>query len=423
MAESEYYFRENWCKLRTCCPCKPPQKTLFRLDFPPLLSQLSSTYPSLNQLEKEAETIARILDRAATAAAADNNNKTPRKDGEVAATIPDSTSASAPTDRPGVTATAAVGAVRVPGAFSEEPELRRRAVAAARKLTPEEERRLRAGEVQRAVSSRDVAGGVGGGQATTAGVAAAGAEPSPANGSDGVAGTGAVAAPSLAPDAAAVERSGSATCCPKLGGQPTACEPAARKIGSSLGLGGGCSSSAPPPRRRPVKVAPAVLALLTKQHTARAIAVAGAGESTEVRAKGEGSAAPAPFAVGASATGSECPSAETSSAGVAASAAVPVAASAKPMSKTLAALLARRADRPPPSGPARCGGGGDGDENEARKKATPPPLGFLGELKARAAAAAEGTGTRTGPERGGKAALPTGGSFLDELKAKTARIS
>ncbi|CAM9529459.1 unnamed protein product [Ectocarpus fasciculatus] len=300
---------------------------------------LSSTYPSLNQLEAEAESIAGILDRAATATA-DNSSETPSKGGKVAATIPDSTSASDPTDRPGIAATAAVGAVRVPGAFSEEPELRRRAVAAARKLTPEEERRLRAGEVQRAVSSRDVAGGGGGGggQVATAGAAAAGAEPSPATGSGG--------------------------------------------------------------------------------HSARAIAAAGAGESAGARPKGEGSAAPAPFAV-AAAAGSERPSAETSSAEVAAAAAaVPVAPSAKPMSKTLAALLARRADRPPSSGPA----GGDGDGNEARKKATSPPLGFLGELKARAATAAEGAGT--GPEREGKAALPTGGgSFLDELKARTARLS
>ncbi|CAM9400740.1 unnamed protein product [Ectocarpus sp. 6 AP-2014] len=297
---------------------------------------LSSAYPSLTQLEAEAESIAGILDRAATAAA-DNNEKTPSKDGENAATIPDSTSASAPTDRPGVAATAAVGAVRVPGAFSAEPELRRRAVAAARKLTPEEERRLRTGEVQRAVSARDVAGGVGGGQATTSGAAAAAAEPSAATGGGGVAGKG-------------------------------------------------------------------------------------AGESAEARPKGKGSGAPGPFAVAAAAAaGPECPSAETSSAGAGAAAvAVPVAPSAKPMSKTLAALLARRADGPPPSGP---GGGGacDGDENEARKKATSPPLGFLGELKARAAAAAEGAGA--GPEREGKAALPTGGSFLDELKARTARIS
>ncbi|CAM9901891.1 unnamed protein product, partial [Ectocarpus sp. 4 AP-2014] len=288
---------------------------------------LSSTYPSLTQLEAEAESIAGILDRAATAAAAGNNGITPPKDGEIAATIPDSTSASAPTDRPSVAATAAVGVVRVPGAFSAEPELRRRAVAAARKLTPEEERRLRAGEVQRAVSSRDVVGGVGGGQATITGPAVAVAELSSATGSGGVAGTG-------------------------------------------------------------------------------------AGKSAEARPKGKGSAAPAPFAVAASAAGSECQSAETSSAG--AGAVVPVALSAKPMSKTLAALLARRADRPTPSGPA-AGGGCDGDDNEARKKATSPPLGFLGELKARAAAA--------GPEREGKAALPTGGSFLDELKARTARIS
>lgn len=311
----------------------------------------------------------------------------------------------------------------MPGAFSAEPELRRRAVAAARKLTPEEECRLRAGEVQRAVSSRDVAGGVGGGQATITGPAVAVAEPSPATGSGGVAGTGAAAAPSLDPGATTVERSGSAACCPDLGGQPTACEPAARKMGSSLELAGGCHSHAPPPPRRPVKVAPAVLALLTKQHSAHAIAAAGAGESAEARPKGKGSVAPAPFAVAATAAGSERPSAETSSAGAAA--AVPVAPSAKPMSKTLAALLARRADRPPPSGPAAGGGGdGDGDENEARKKATSPPLGFLGELKARAAAAAvaaEGAGTV--PEREEKAALPTGGSFLDELKARTARIS
>ncbi|CBJ30834.1 conserved unknown protein [Ectocarpus siliculosus] len=298
---------------------------------------LSSAYPPLTQLEAEAESIAGILDRAATADA-DNNEKTPSKGGEIAATIPDSTSASAPIDRPGVAATATVGAVRVPGAFSAEPELRRRAVAAARKLTPEEERRLRTGEVQRAVSARDVAGGVGGGQATTSGAAAAVAEPSPATGGGGVAGTG-------------------------------------------------------------------------------------AGESAEARPKGKGSAAPGPFAVAAAAAaGPECPSAETSSAGAGAAAvAVPVAPSAKPMSKTLAALLARRADRPPPSGPAG-GGGCDGDENEARKKATSPPLGFLGELKARAAAAAA-KGAGAGPEREGKAALPTGGSFLDELKARTARIS
>ncbi|CAB1103109.1 unnamed protein product [Ectocarpus sp. CCAP 1310/34] len=378
---------------------------------------LSSTYPSLTQLEAEAEAIAGILDRAATAAA-DNNGKTPPKDGEIAVTIQDSTSASDQTDRPGVAATAEVGAVRVPGAFSAEPELRRRAVAAARKLTPEEERRIRSGEVQRAVASRDVAGGVGGGQATITGPAVA--EPSPATGSGGVAGTGAAAAPSLDPVAAAVERSGPAACCPELGAQANACEPAARKMGSSLELAGGCDSHAPPPPRRPVKVAPAVLALLTKQHSARATAAAGARESLEARPKGKGSAAPAPFAAAASAAGSECPSAEIPSAG--ARAAVPVAPSAKPMSKTLAALLARRADRPTPSGPA-AGGGFDGDENEARKKATCPPLGFLGELKARAAAAAAAEGAGAGPEREGKAALPTGGSFLDELKAKTARIS
>ncbi|CAN0576412.1 unnamed protein product, partial [Ectocarpus sp. 12 AP-2014] len=134
------------------------------------------------------------------------------------------------------------------------------------------------------------------------------------------------------------ERSGSAACCPELGGQPAACRPAASKMGSSLALAGGSDSGALPPPRRPVKVAPAVLALLTKQHSARAIAAAGAGESAEARPKEKESAAPAPFAVEASAVGSERPSAETSSAG--AGAAVPVAPSAKPMSKTLAALLA-----------------------------------------------------------------------------------
>ncbi|CAM9369283.1 unnamed protein product, partial [Scytosiphon promiscuus] len=283
---------------------------------------LSSTFPSLEQLESEAESIARIVGRA-TIAKANNGDCNSTDDSN---------------------AIASNKSIPVPGAFSEEPELRRRAAAAAKKLTPEEERRLRASEVQRAVSSRGDAVGVVPGD----GGGSSGAVPE--------AGTSGV-------DAAAAD-----------------------------------DASAPAPRR-PVKVAPGVLALLTKQHSARAAAAPSSGVSAPSRAA-DGSAVCVPTAP----------------------------APAKPMSKSLAALLARRAGNPPAGSavvPSTNGeiSGGDGGGGGASKKAGPSSLGFLGELKARAAA--KNGGASAVVDRKGMAApfAKGGGSFLEELKARTARMS
>ncbi len=393
---------------------------LVRVSSPP--PQVSSTYPSLAQLESEAESIAQIRSHAAAAAADDDDGATG------GATTPDD---------PEV-------AVRIPGAFSEDPELRRRAEAAAKKLTPEEERRLRASEVRRAVGSRDSAEPSGGGGVTAAPAAVdtrAGA--ADGSGSSDVTVTEAAPSPPQNDEQRAAADDGTGA-----GGMPAAAmasepEPTADPVPD-----GRVGDGAPPPRR-PVKIAPGVLALLTKQHSARAAATAagggggGVGAVKEAGLGTEGSAAAAPLATPAAAAAAAATAAVASgSADLRAPTAPPVprelppapqapaARPTKPISKSLAALLARKMGGPP-SEP------GSGEEVAGRKM-PPPSLGFLGELKARAAeksggvpapppaphppalpAAARGGGG----EREGRLPLARGASFLDELKAKTERLS
>lgn len=370
------------------------------------------------------QSIAQILGRAATTAAAGDNNNTDSN-----ATSGESSSEVVTVGGPAKTLSTAVC---VPGAFSEEPELHRRSVAAAKKLSPEEERRLRASEVQRAVSARDA--GPSGGSAAGATAAAA----------TGVAGAG--AADGGGDSGAALDQSGSSTTAvtettlsaeqqmPEVEVGPAATGTASVAVAVAVAPGlDKCVDGAPPPRR-PVKVAPGVLALLTKQYSARAVAAGGGGGGGS-GASGKSKASTKTKTSEGTAGPDICPPAvapATTEATVASTA-------AKPISKSLAALLARKRDNdgPPP---------GRGSPDDAcsdvqggvciGQKAASPPLGFLGELKAKAAARNACPGSSPSPSPSplppypklaapAPVVMPRGerGSFLDELKARAARIS
>lgn len=388
--------------------------------------------------------IAQILGRAATTAASGDSHKTT---GHSSAATEDPSSpdsrpaAPSNTDTDTKTSTNSnsnTSAVRVPGAFSEEPELRRRSVAAARKLSPEEERRLRASEVQRAVSFRDA--GSSGGSAAAATATTPAAATVVAEGS--VDQPGSTTAIETTPTSVQVEveqeRAAAEAGPAATGGATPVAAPTA-----VVPRTGECLDGAPPPRR-PVKVAPGVLALLTKQYSARAMAAQGGGgrrigATAETKAEttsGEGTeradifqpvAAPSPAAT-------EGTSVKPT----------PAAQPAKPISKSLAALIAQKngnvaplPGRGSPDGPCSDAVEGAGGGVGIGRKAASPALGFLDELKAKAA-----TSTRSGcpalsssssslpplplrlplPPASG-APVPGAGSFLDELKARAARIS
>lgn len=376
--------------------------------------QLSASYPSLVQLESEAESIAKVVGRAQ--ADIDVGDR-----GEVSPAV--------------VSAASDITAVRVPGAFSSQPELRRRAAATAKKLTPEEERLLRASEVQRAVSSRDALAGAAtaaaaptGGGCGTSGVSAVVSALSHQGGQSGGRYTQEVVVAPGTGEASSLERA------------------AVAASGEDRRGYGGCVAHRAVSR---VKAAPGVLAFLTKEYSARSVA-----QAREVNKKGVVRDAPEAATVSGGTGLIEknekvsaditVTAAEGSTNGAIATTLLPLPPlpPSKPISKSLAALLARA---PRGTGGGIIGGTGVssvGDRGSG--KAVSPSLGFLDELKARAAAkkgsspASEssannaGGGTRApgkggGGGRGISAGVVRSGvggmSFLDELKARNSGLS
>ena len=476
--------------------CPPPLLPSFPLSLPPFrppslppaFSQLSSTYPSLPQLESEAELIAEVYSRNDSV-----NNGTPREAQRDIVNPKGSanSSATASGNSGGAAAGRSVCLVRVPGAFSPEPELRRRAVAAAKKLTPEEERRLRASEVQNAVSKRGEQSSASGFRempgAAAADAAGADDETAAPMAQRGDAGEISLSAPSSAYDL--LQREGEA-------GRGGAAEMSSTEAGAEVEAGKGAGVELAPgdngdggrngsgeaagenackagePRRRRVKVAPGVLAFLTKEYSDRA-----ATGTASVVAKGSVGLSPsvtAPTPPGCSPLGGP-----GGSGGMPPPPPLPCPPAAKkPISKSLAALLAMKCNESG-EGLASGGGGVTGGGGGNRAASASPP-GFLDELKARAKAkdgrrsgtrvdggdesrtgrgggrgggvgqqvlaggdggtVRGGVSTSGGSEQvsararfgGGLARVPVQGatakagggvSFLDELRARTARIS
>ena len=392
-------------------------------------SQLSSTYPTLEQLESEVQSIAQIRGCAATTTATARGNDNNDSTSTSTSTITPEDASSKPQAVGPAKAETTTQAVRIPGAFSSEPELRRRSVAAARKLSPEEERRLRAREVQRAVSSRDAG--------TSAGSRTGGATPA-ADADTVFAGDGgdsgaALDQPGSSSAAAVKETTASRVQTGREVAKAGSAATGAASVAATAAVAPGrdeCVDGARPPRR-PVKVAPGVLALLTKQYSARAVAAGGgrrrggsgaletSREETKTSARTEGSGV--------------CPPQVSAPAAMENVSAKPAGQAVKPISKSLAALIARKTDNPKfglwsSHDGASSGviGGGSG----AGVKAASPSLGFLGELKAKTAArndcpaapSSSSSPPLTLPPtlRGAVSTVP---SFLDELKARAARIS
>lgn len=343
---------------------------------------------------------------------------------------------------PAVVSVASGGtAVRVPGAFSSEPELRRRAVAAAKKLTPEEERLLRASEVQRAVSCRDALAGA----STAASAPTANASHA---GGDGHKKSGVSAVVSALSRQSAQSQSGEGHMQEVAEGTGSASvlERAAVAVRGEDGSGyGGCAAHRTVSR---VKAAPGVLAFLTKEYGARSVAQAQEANDKSVMRNAQTAAAAASGGGaglietnGKVSSGIPVTAAEGSTdSAVAIPPLLPLLSPppppSKPISKSLAALLAR----------APQGSGGIVGGAGVRAKAGPPSLGFLDELMARAAgekkkgsspasessASNAGDGTRARRKEGGGSGISTGGvrsgvggglSFLDELKARKPRLS
>lgn len=391
--------------------------------------QLSAVYPGLAQLESEAESIAQIFEDAPSTLATVSNN------GLNEAKTPGRTIRPPSHSRIIKGTTAAAAACIVPGAFSEEPELRRRASVAAKKLTSEEERLLRVQEVQSAVSCREVAAtrenptavadhaishddddadGHDRGKRREAGSADVGQEgdalePRPQTDRSGDRGT--VRTMAAAADAGNV----------------------AESIGDKASAGGGRRAVSR------VKAAPGVLAFLTREFSSRAAAAtAGAAGEASVPLNNASNRRVWTSTGGRKETGRLA-----AAAGSLASATK--AAAPKPMSKSLAALIARKAE----------GGGGDGGGRGGVASAggiAATPLGFLEELKTRTARAelggsrGKGAGVSVGDVAGGTGEGNSGGqgglllvlggegvtsendrhgpvSFLEELKARRSRIS
>lgn len=358
-----------------------------RLYLPPsFVFQLSATYPSLAQLESEADSVAQILNRRCQSVTDDS----PMRD-EAGAVV------------------TADAVIRVPGAFSAEPELRRRAAAAAKKLTPEEERALRASEVQRAVSCRDAPS-----------VPAAAAP-----GSDET-----------------IEHAGDAEQTSAISVAIAALSREGRSRGESgVGHEDGCS------RRRRVKAAPGVLAFLTKEYGERAATAARGSTRTVVPHAGAALGSETKEAgdvLPAVAAGAEGPGL-SSAAGTSRRGPKIPPPPIKPMSKSLAALVAQSNaskmsgstgdGRAPGSRKAALPSLGFLDELKARGKRKEAPVDMASESSG--AGVSGGVGGESGARGGvssreafkkgngsGKvAAAGAAVSFLDELKARTAVIS
>lgn len=329
--------------------------------------------------------------------------------------------------------------IRVPGAFSKEPKLHRRAMAAAKKLSPEEERLLRATEVQRAVSSRG---------------ALSSEEPATLVGDD-VVGAGLV----VMDDARSGQSSVSAVVAAlssdenlgeehaqdamvdgmKVGSRDIVLESAVSVGDEVAATGDGRRGDCP---RRRVQAAPEVLAFLTKEYSSRAVAAAiGAGNSEVARSSDTSSEETRESDCTSSVSSVRGPSSALfTAAGVRVVSPPPPPFPrnrAKPMSKSLAKMLAQRSTQTPV-------------ENSGSRRMVAPSLGFLDELKAKGAAKMapsstsgasieieEGVGanenekqvparkTMGGRRENGAAKrglLTAGGlSFLDELKARASK--
>lgn len=352
-------------------------QTLTQFHWPPFApGQLSATYPSLAQLESEAEVVSRVLSHCP----AEQGPQEGRGD----------------------------ATVRVPGAFSAEPKLRRRTAAAAKKLTPEEERAVRASEVQRAVSSRSALPQMG----TT-------------DGTTGLDGTSATIASAR-----------------ETGGKRAALEISAAKH-LSTAVEGETAEVGPHVQPGRVQIAPVVLAFLEKDCRTRTAKMEEGGKERATRGA-TSTAAPTESTLPAESAGMDVP-AKTTPLEVNSQAAT----QAKPISKSLAALIARGK-----------GDGHAGAMGSSLNKASAPALGFLDELKKRAGSTRRppeecgvivgkelgireskghcdengdreprhglGSGiVRVGTRPSGSKGLLTAGSslsFLDELKARKAVI-
>lgn len=423
-------------------------------------TQLSATYPSLAQLESEADSVAEILGGATSTTVGTDRSK-----GEANPADTDSSTATSKYRDTGVNSTSVVRPHAVPGAFSEEPQLRCRASAAAKKLTPQEERLLRASEVRRAVCSREVAHGEA---LTEASFVKQDASKDSGGGDASDVGGGqrqylqAVLSMTESREDASRE-------CPQLAGKKleavNATTTAAKEGGTAI-ANGEATFEACGGRRTVsrVKAAPGVLAFLNREYSSRAEAVAVAKGPAPVTESGGGAAESTAASTTSGAQNSLESSgglgglheATTTRAGAAVVVSVvgvpppppPAAPPAppKPMSKSLAAVLTRTA--------ARSSGAGDAKSGEELKRATATSLDFLEELKTRGARTGRGVSTTKeavdgdpGRSIGGRLTLtlPCGGgggealrkrppsvvtgsgmggvAFMNELKARTSKIS
>lgn len=317
---------------------------------------------------------------------------------------------------------AATTTIRVPGAFSEHPELRRRAAAAARKLTPEEERRLRASEVQRAVSSRDANLGrvpLSPSPAATVMSTAehAGSSELSAGGrrqrSAVPAGNGAALYLErlLPQDRSRQESVGS----DRMNGRTRDAEPASLQMIPEVDLGDDVAVLDECKKDRRVKIAPGVLAFLNKEFSSRTATKRAVGRLTEL-VPGPVASASAADIVDPNMGTRESDDAATMASSEQIVSAIgdgvtllppppppPLAAPAMPMSKSLAALLARN---------NRSGDALGSVENRAVLGGpAAPSLSFLDELRAKGAAKERPSLVAGGVSTGGYGALkiPAGG--------------
>lgn len=366
----------------------------------PMSVQLSASYPSLSQLESEAESIAGILSESAANSTLDEQESSAIEATGASSSLHDRSSSNSGTGNCNV---------RVPGAFSSEPRLLRRASAAAKKLTPQEERLLRVSEVQNAVSHRDEPGGLSW------------------SSSDNTHDTGADAGGHTVASVGTAENSSNR--------RPGRVE--LRIAEAAIIAAGGGEASCEVRREKSVskvKAAPEVLAFLTREYSARAAAAIAA----RTERKPEDSKQSVDTTQGISSTSCSGGSADTRSQGTGERPSgmddrvlmLPTAPRPrqppKPMSKSLAALV-KRSD----------GTGGKSVGQTASSCAS--PLSFLDELKAKARAKDGGRdgsiyeqrGVQGGAASGSVSSARGGGpstsavqggarAFLDELKARAA---
>lgn len=378
-------------------------------------NQLSATYPSLHQLEAEAQSVECILRDLAPSGNATDREETGKAEAEESSTSGDGNAC------PGTSG------VRVSGAFSAEPRLLRRAAATAKKLTPQEERLLRASEVQRAVSCRD---GRGGGAESSAD----GDGPPGSAGNDGLP---SVLSSAGAPQGVAEEREREGC------GRIMKTNGKGSEEAVSEGCGGRDQASAGRPGKgvSKVKAAPGVLAFLNREFGARAAAAATAAgaatERAEVGARDQaGGDGRNPATKSSSTTIDGCGGHSSLAHAPAPSTTKvpPPQRPPKPMSRSLAALVG-----------ASSGAQSDRGSSAKAQASRPgfPVLSFLGELKARAREGGSGAGGSNSPSSPRKsdsksveannrlpvvrrnpfeAAGSSKRSFLEELKARSASL-